>query len=165
MSDWITHNGGPCPVAEDTLVDVEHRDGDIYIGENAIRGYCAREWNHTGGGGDTIAYRLHKPAPQHPPINVEAEFSADGGKWRRGRIRYRSDRHTVVEFAHTEKAYGPSVDLRSRDIPSVEDKAVEAMIDAYEVVSPSAIHHSIREVYRAIAAGRIPGVRLEDDDA
>lgn len=163
MSDWVTHHGGPCPVEAGTLLDVEYRSGNVTIEVKADVDYHATHWEHIGRNGDIVAYRLHKPAPQHPPINVEAEFSADGGKWRRGRIRYRSEKHTVVEFAHTEKAYGPSVDLRSRDIPSAEDEAVEAMREQqYQVNNGSG---GLRGLYRAIAAGRIPGVRLERDDA
>lgn len=58
--------------------------------------------------------------PTHPPIGKEAEFSADGGKWRKGCIRYKSDKHTVVEYAHSEKAYGTSVTLRSRPITDTQ---------------------------------------------
>lgn len=156
MNNWITHNGGPCPVAAATLVDIKHRDGEVYEREAA----GVEDWAHTSESFDIVAYRLHKPAPQHPPINVEAEFSADGGKWRRGRIRYRSDRHTVVEFAHTEKAYGPSVDLRSRDIPDAKDKAIDAMEYRFYSTNGS-VEHRLGKVYEDISTGRIPGVRLE----
>lgn len=58
---WIEWGGGECPVEEGVLVDVKHRDGEVYqnkpaIGDNNV---C---WSHTGFHGDIIAYRLHKPS-------------------------------------------------------------------------------------------------------
>lgn len=58
---WIEWGGGECPVEKGTLVDVKHRDGEVYqnkpaIGDNNV---C---WSHTGFHGDIIAYRLHKPS-------------------------------------------------------------------------------------------------------
>lgn len=58
---WIEWGGGECPVEKGTLIDVKHRDGEVYqnkpaIGDNNV---C---WSHTGFHGDIIAYRLHKPS-------------------------------------------------------------------------------------------------------
>lgn len=55
MTDWIKHDGGPCPVAPETMVDVKTNDG-----RDMSR--CAGwfEWKHVGGYGDIIAYRIAK---------------------------------------------------------------------------------------------------------
>lgn len=68
MSEWIKWNGGECPVANGTLVDVEHRDGDIIynqpagIGGRPPEGY-AEDWSidkDDPEDGDIVAYRLSK---------------------------------------------------------------------------------------------------------
>lgn len=67
MSNWIKWNGGKCPVAKGTLVDVIHRDGDKgydkVVGKMGTgRGNAAAvEWGHTGGGADIVKYRLCEP--------------------------------------------------------------------------------------------------------
>ena len=58
MSNWIEWNGGECPVAIGTPVDVRHRDGDVFFAETAGRG-SAHDWDNDGFGGDIVAYREH----------------------------------------------------------------------------------------------------------
>lgn len=61
MSKWIEWTGGECPVDYCTLVDVRHRDGDVFFAEAA--GFAsAHDWDHDDVGGDIMAYRLHNPA-------------------------------------------------------------------------------------------------------
>jgi hypothetical protein len=63
---WITWNGGECPVPVGTLVDVKHRDGDIYYNQSAglklpLPDGCAEDWGHSPSGGfvgDIVAYRV-----------------------------------------------------------------------------------------------------------
>ena len=53
---WIEWNGGECPVEDNAVIDIRFRDG------NEERGVDADwDWEHSGGG-DIIAYRLHKQA-------------------------------------------------------------------------------------------------------
>lgn len=65
--DWIKWEGGECPVAQDTILDVKHRDGEIFRGQPAMsfrthRGGefigAACTWQHDGECGDIIAYRV-----------------------------------------------------------------------------------------------------------
>lgn len=68
---WIIWEGGECPVAEGTLVDVKHRDGTEYLTQlagvldesyeqdDASRGF-AHDWSideNDNQEGDIIAYR------------------------------------------------------------------------------------------------------------
>lgn len=60
MSNWIKWSGGECPVEEGTLIDVEHRDGEIYESKPAL-GENNWNWSHSDNEGDIIAYRLSEP--------------------------------------------------------------------------------------------------------
>jgi len=57
--EWVEWHGGECPVAPDTLVDVEFKDGDIHKRLQA-RGW---KWIHHKAPGDIIRYRV-SPAGQ-----------------------------------------------------------------------------------------------------
>ena len=60
--DW--DGGGPCPVADGTTVEVKFRDNETrgpY--KNAQQG----RWGHDGGGGDIVAYRVLRSAPESEP--------------------------------------------------------------------------------------------------
>lgn len=57
MTDWIQHNGGECPVAAGTMVEVAMRDGGFEIHKAA-----AFDWDKLGGDWDILAYRLHTPS-------------------------------------------------------------------------------------------------------
>lgn len=54
---WIPWSGGECPVPEGTLIDVKHKDGDIYRNKPAGGEYNVR-WTHCGSDGDIVAYRI-----------------------------------------------------------------------------------------------------------
>jgi len=53
---WLRHDGGPCPVAEESTVKVKLRSGDI----GTMKGY-ELYWEHDGRTDDIIAY---KPEPK-----------------------------------------------------------------------------------------------------
>lgn len=61
MSDWIEWNGGECPVADGTLVDVKLR-ADVIVEQELAAGWF---WEHglVHDDGDIIAYRVVKEAP------------------------------------------------------------------------------------------------------
>ena len=63
---WIEWWGGECPVEFGALIDVKYRDGYIQLGCRAKNRcnaelYATTHWGSSGGQGDIIAYRLHKP--------------------------------------------------------------------------------------------------------
>ncbi|MDF0490029.1 hypothetical protein PX554_17985 [Sphingomonas sp. H39-1-10] len=59
--DWQPWTGGECPVARGTEVDVEHRDGEIYLGHRAgihsSKSYAAAVWRHFDMPGDIVKFR------------------------------------------------------------------------------------------------------------
>jgi sporulation protein YlmC with PRC-barrel domain len=57
---WIDWEGGECPVAGGTLVDVKHRDGGLHFNERAACCGAAHIWWHSAHAGDIVAYRLSK---------------------------------------------------------------------------------------------------------
>ena len=72
MSDWIMWLGGKCPVAPSALVDVELRDGEIWLGEKAD----GLGWRYEYGDGDIVSYRLHKSETDTRIANLERELEA-----------------------------------------------------------------------------------------
>ena len=59
--EWINWSGGECPVPKGTIVDVRHRSGDEFFGEEAeLVGSAAQEWHYSRDpdAGDIIAYRV-----------------------------------------------------------------------------------------------------------
>ena len=52
---WIPHDGGPCPVGDEQLVDVRFRSGSIST-EPVSAGYYV--WEHQDFSSDIIAYRI-----------------------------------------------------------------------------------------------------------
>lgn len=58
---WIEWSGGERPVEASDEVDTKHRAGRVDIRRYANSAW----WYHTGGHGDIVAYRLHKPGVKH----------------------------------------------------------------------------------------------------
>lgn len=57
MTDWIPHDGGPCPVAPETMVELRFRTGEEHISEPRAGMWM---WQHSGRPSDIIAYRIAK---------------------------------------------------------------------------------------------------------
>jgi hypothetical protein len=56
---WIMWQGGEMPVPKGTLVDVQHRDGEVFKAVPAgLAMRSAWTWRHAGVSGDIIGYRL-----------------------------------------------------------------------------------------------------------
>lgn len=60
MSEWKEWNGGMCPVSEDTIVDVEFREG--HVCKDQLAGEW--EWTHYERDGDIVKYRVVKEADE-----------------------------------------------------------------------------------------------------
>lgn len=56
MSEWIKHDGGPCPVVTPDNCFAKYRDGEI----RPLQSYHSDPlfWEHMGNDCDIIAYRL-----------------------------------------------------------------------------------------------------------
>lgn len=120
---WIYWGGGECPVDTKTLVDIRLKVGFTY--KSCHPGDYS--WRHAGGGGDIIAYRLHKQkeATQAddeadlndcigqgvatawggdglPPVGCECEYSLNAGKtWWKCKIDYIVGTQGVVMLCDT----------------------------------------------------------------
>lgn len=69
MTEWITWNGGKCPVEPETVVEVKLRDAAGPIGEAA-----SRYWGWRGSPFDIVAYRVLDFGKSAPP--PEKPFSS-----------------------------------------------------------------------------------------
>lgn len=69
VGGWIQHEGGECPVAANTLIDITFRDGTVVtnlkaLEETSYRDSAKRFWEHWGEHtSDIIAWRLAKNEP------------------------------------------------------------------------------------------------------
>lgn len=197
---WIEWGGGECPVEKGTLIDVKHRDGEVYqnkpaIGDNNV---C---WSHTGFHGDIIAYRLHKPSEADkvrasawiayagiteadgeddlnecvgqrvspvwngdgviPPVGCICESSWVGDEWQQCEILFRSNQFVVVKLKESgmEDAYNIG-DVIFRPIrPEAELKREEAV---KTIMLTGWCQSAAEEIYDLVAAGKVPGMKLED---
>lgn len=74
MSEWIEWNGGKCPVASDTLVEVRWRDGDV--------GFVSRAdalcWTAGSGAFIISAYRVVEEVEPQPAVTEAAAMLHDG---------------------------------------------------------------------------------------
>lgn len=109
-----------------------------------------------------------------PPVGVECEYSWAGEPWASGVIRYIS-KHTIIietqadSTGDTECAYHPT-DIKLRpfrtEADRKRDEAVQALCNAGggsgRVDEKSGYGSCWFDIYDAIAAGKIPGVRLDN---
>lgn len=185
---WIEWGGGECPVEKGALVDVKHLDGEIYqnkpaMGDNNV---C---WSHNGSHGDIIAYRLHKPHEAEqaqedgevglserigqdatpvwngdgaiPPVGCICESSWVGDEWQQCEILFRSNQFVVVKLKESgmEDSYNIG-DVIFRPIrPEAELKRDEAV---KTIMLTGWCQTAAEEIYDLIAAGKVPGMKLED---
>lgn len=204
---WIEWGGGNCPVEKGTLIDVKHRDGEIYQNKPAM-GENNSRWSHFGSHGDIIAYRLHKPQEAEqaksddeaglnecigqtpapvwrgegfPPVGCECEWQDKNTKqWQPVKVVYASEWVTVVREINEERGddlvevaienYGDDSRLKFRPLRTEAERKREAAIKELTSVicgeipdtgMATAAMYAAR-AYDAIAAGKIPGVKLED---
>lgn len=59
MTDWIPHNGGPCPVSANTMVDLKWFTGTDF--NEQVSTHRAGEFNARWRDGCIVAYRISKP--------------------------------------------------------------------------------------------------------
>lgn len=164
--EWIAHNGGSCPLPDGAKHEVMFRDGDAMTDDRPN----TWDWAHNMGSGDIIAYRLCEPESPHwdgetwpPEVGAWIEARDSYGKHQRCRVAGREGNQVWLDFEDDGYATGHLDDLDARPIRTAEDKAVEAMIE--NAVNQNLLLSPLgaSAIYRAIAAGEIPGVRLEGE--
>lgn len=150
------------------------------------------EWEHIGSKCDIIAYRLHKPdinsranddrleqdlnecigqdvdVPEWhgdgvPPVGIECEVKWTGGKWEKCEVIFVGTEKVVVELRNREAAMS-LCDVKFRPLRTEAEKAMESAkhIIADLCRDSASNGHSADLIMEAIAAGKIPGVKLED---
>lgn len=99
-----------------------------------------------------------------PPVGTECEIKRVAD-WMPVTIKFISEQHTIfTTFGGTEDCY-QTFSLQFRPIRSEADKkrdiSVNEMVEVYRNALGSPLN-SMGELYDAIAAGKVPGIKLED---
>lgn len=112
-----------------------------------------------------------------PPVGCECEYLGNNGKWYPVIIKYASDQLVVISGVTkilgveqgTEIAKDIIIDKpQFRTLHSEADKKRDAAVEAIDYWLPECIpdtpneFYHAKKIYDAIAAGKIPGVKLED---
>lgn len=189
---WIEWSGGECPLHHGVIIDAKDRDGYIHhgevVGESIYiddifwrRGVCALEDN------EIIAYRLHNPQEAEqaktdeesdlnecigqdaaqvwsgegqPPVGVECEVSVDGGRsWCTYRAINEKNGARLIEIGNfTEEFQNNNWIFRPTrsEAEQKRDEAVKA------IMLTGWFQNAAEEIYDLIAAGKVPGMKLED---
>ena len=135
---WIRHRGGKCPVDGDTVVDIRCRNGRVYEGELALHFI----WKHSNDIGDTMAYRIHKPAEQLAPVSEEAIQvgidAADAGKLTpiaevKARILSRKTARAMKDAEEGNLAKFGSIDELMQDLGEPAPRPLEWRNRIYEL--------------------------------
>lgn len=178
---WIEWGGGLIPISTNTFVDVKFNNGDVRLGK--IAGEYS--WEHVWEDSNIIAYRLHKPqevaraddesdlnecigqdaAPVWsgeglPPVGVECEVSVDGGRsWCTYRAINENNGARLIEIGNfTEEFQNNNWIFRP-----IRSEAVRKREEAVKAITLTGwCQTAAEEIYDLIAAGKVPGMKLED---
>ncbi|MFZ4835939.1 hypothetical protein [Rouxiella sp. Mn2063] len=155
---WLADANGMASYAGGPAVELKGEDEKYLIAERRpITEQDVNEWNGEG----------------LPPVGVECEFAhINRGEpippWERGVVRYLSSHTIVIELTGLKNGKAESISqplrMRFRPIRSPAEVARDAAIHAM-ASAPRRCGHPLQgicgEIYDAIAAGKIPGVKLE----
>ena len=183
-NNWIEWKGGECPVPKGTLVDVKHGDGSEHLNEPAgVALSAASSWGHHDGHtySNIIAYRLHQPEQEAwnavwdgeglPPVGTECELKFDHwSEWERCNILCIGERRVFVrQVTRSDEIFEGAMSLDGvmfRPIRTEAERKRDEFTDAcIDLDSSQDWSHSMdyfRGLYNAIAAGKIPGIKLEE---
>lgn len=165
-----------------------HDDGELFFDGNRAYGYslpqCSDGWRR--GKSSTFSNAVNREEYEAalaaskemlvnkpvwdgqglPPVGVECEIKRVAD-WMPVTIKFISDHHTVfTTFGGTEDCY-QTYSLQFRPIRTEAERKRDAVIKAiYDILQQGTSNEDdANDIYRAIAAGKIPGVKLEAPDA
>lgn len=184
---WIQWAGGECPVDGDAVVEVKYRKPTPYQYNNDRAGDFS--WAHDGIDGDIIAYRLHRDINYRanddrleqdlnecfgqgvdmpewdgkglPPVGCECEVKR-AIDWVKCKILFISEAHVVL-MADEECCWNTCA-CQFRPLRTESERKRDAAInDMLTIIDCNGVDpkNSAIQIYEAIAAGKIPGVKLE----
>ena len=185
---WIEWGGGKFPpVSTNTIVDVKFEKGYVQPGYPAGE----YSWEHDWQGSNIIAYRLHQPqevaqtkAEQEadlnecvgqapvttwggdglPPVGCVCERSWAGDEWLRCEILFMS--HQIVVVKMKESGVEDAYNIGDVTFRPAHPERTEAEIKREEAVKAITLtgwcQAAAEEIYDLIAAGKVPGIKLED---
>lgn len=107
-----------------------------------------------------------------PPVGCELQYrkhkKADESEWFNGEVKYASEFTVVIQAdCYPGETVGHPANFEFRPIRSEADKKRDAAIEAIDWYMPECIldtpneFYHAKKIYDAIAAGKIPGVKLE----
>lgn len=187
---WIEWGGGECPVEKGTLIDVKWRDGRIddsiqakvSHGPESPNKRNAIGWRHFGIAHDIIAYRLHQPqealqdkadlnefarqdsAPVWngeglPPVGMKVEWLSDKYGWLGGTVAAHDAKYPLIAIIRHNDGY---TGCHRHEIRTEAERKREAARNGIYAAMDIVDGDIADAIYDAIAAGKIPGVKLED---
>lgn len=139
----------------------------FYGSSSAVNDFRGYRGISIGGGIKDEPEKIEWNGEGLPPVGCECEVSVDGGNtWCTYKALNENNGMRLVEIANFTEDF-QSNNFTFRPLRSEEDKKREAALHAIYVaiVSAERVHNRSDEadkVYEAIAAGKIPGVKLED---
>lgn len=157
---------GGCGCGYDFIVEEMSSDGKAWLDEH---NRCISDFYITSEQYEAALAAAQQPVWNGeglPTVGCECERSWAGDKWLQCKIIFVSDEIVLVKLATREAAYQLS-DVKFRPLLSESDKKREAALDAIygAIASAERAHNRSDEadkVYEAIAAGKVPGVKLSD---
>ncbi|HHL0251476.1 TPA: hypothetical protein ACQZPM_005114 [Klebsiella pneumoniae] len=183
---WIEWGGGKHPpVSTNTVVDVKLENGDVQSGLTAGE----YSWEHVWQGSNIIAYRLHNPqetteADDEADLNecigqdVAQVWDGEGKPTIGTKCEHHSgDQWEVVTIAGIHEnlvtgftdywmvkedgsSYTVGNPYRFRPVRSEADKKRDEAVKA--IMLTGWCQSAAEEVYDLVAAGKVPGIKLED---
>lgn len=186
---WTEWHGGECPVDSDAIVEVKYRKPNPYQYNNDRAGDFS--WAHDGIDGDIIAYRLQHPGfksrandgrleqdlnecigqdidvPEWkgdgiPPVGTVCMANLANG-WTDVKVAYIGDEGgcreaLVFEIKTTKPAWADEF----RPLRTEAEKEREAVChEIASMIGRGTFFEDAERIYDAIAAGKIPGVKLD----
>lgn len=169
---WIEWRGGECPVADFLKVEYQLRGGAK--GSESAK---ILEWQHEGGRHDIIAYRLRKPQEAElnecarqdsapvwngeglPPVGMKVEWLSDKYGWLGGTVAAHDAKYPLIAIIRHNDGY---TGCHRYEIRTEAERKREAARNGIYAAIDIVDGDIADAIYDAIAAGEIPGVKLED---